>query len=67
MSTPEKQQVPQRVQHADYGPERLCNSCGEYWPDDGEFFFKGRNMCKACYYETPSAQRKLKRSAHGPH
>ncbi len=57
-----RHQVLERVRQSDYGQERLCSGCHEYWPDDSEFFFKGRSICKACYYETPSAQKKLKRS-----
>lgn len=60
--TAKSYQVLERVRQSDYGQERLCSGCHEYWPDDSEFFFKGRSICKACYYETPSAQKKLKRS-----
>ena len=39
--------------NTDLGREILCAKCGEYWPDDAEFFYqsKGRShsWCKACY------------------
>ena len=38
--------------------EKECTGCGEWWPDDGEFFFKSGNglrrlmdKCKACYID----------------
>lgn len=30
------------------GPVRRCNTCGEWWPDDIEFFAKKRRLCRAC-------------------
>ncbi|BEH14293.1 hypothetical protein [Marinobacter shengliensis] len=40
------------------GTERRCTKCGDYWPDDAEFFYtrRGRSHqpCKACYAQLPS-------------
>ena len=41
------------------GRERQCVECGEWWPDDREFFYTAggdrpralMNRCKACYLE----------------
>ena len=40
------------------GTERRCNACGEWWPLDGEFFYRHprghggfMGMCKACRAE----------------
>jgi hypothetical protein len=45
-------------------PEKFCKKCGEWWPADGEFFFRRtRNpdgldwTCRACYSEQPSVRR----------
>ncbi len=54
------------------GPERCCNKCGDWWPDDAEFFFmdkgKTRQPCKACYYQLPSviAKRERRLAAREP-
>lgn len=46
--------------NTELGTERLCSSCGEYYPFDGEFFNKNgfrqgvqqwTSKCKACYAE----------------
>lgn len=51
---------------SEVGPERKCNGCGEWWPLDGEFFyrhvygFRGfQAICKACRSERrkPEARR----------
>lgn len=38
---------------SELGREIQCAKCGEFWPDDPEFFYqsKGRShsWCKACY------------------
>lgn len=40
------------------GTERRCNSCGEYWPLDGEFYHRNSKgiggflgTCRACFAE----------------
>lgn len=44
-----------RFQAMPYGMEKLCSKCGEYWPDDSEFFYikrgKTASQCKACENE----------------
>jgi hypothetical protein len=52
------------VMETELGLERLCTKCGDYWPEDREFWFIGNRKnqnkpciqqpCKACYYELPS-------------
>jgi hypothetical protein len=43
------------------GPLRYCRKCGEWWPDDAEFFFidpktgHGLPPCKACREESRDA------------
>lgn len=50
-----------RLIDTELGRERLCSACGEYWPDDAEFFFLTRGKptgnCKACFYEKHEASR----------
>lgn len=48
--------------------EKVCISCQESLPADTEFFFRDkrqadglRTICKACYNELPSVQRRNKR------
>ena len=39
------------------GIEKRCTKCGEFWPEDKEFFFYHHSdncyyaECRACYYE----------------
>jgi hypothetical protein len=33
------------------GSVRLCDKCGEWWPDDNEFWPPSRRACRACIYE----------------
>ncbi|MGQ7300607.1 hypothetical protein [Marinobacter nauticus] len=44
--------------HTELGKERCCTKCGDYWPEDSEFFYSSRGViqqpCKACYAELPS-------------
>jgi len=52
------------------GTERRCTKCGDYWPDDAEFFYTSRGKtqqpCKACYAQLPSrVARKERAAAHG--
>lgn len=53
------------------GRERCCSRCGEWWPDDREFYYMSRGKtvppCKACYAELPSvlAKRDRRRQAQG--
>jgi hypothetical protein len=52
------------VMETELGLERRCTKCGDYWPEDREFWFIGNRKdqkkpciqqpCKACYYELPS-------------
>lgn len=52
------------------GPERQCGKCGEFWPDDREFFYmqsgKIRQPCKACYEALPSVIAKRARQRKHP-
>ncbi|MDM8181279.1 hypothetical protein [Marinobacter salarius] len=47
-----------KTKDTELGTERRCTRCGEYWPDDAEFFYtkKGKTQqpCKACYAHLPS-------------
>ena len=49
----------------DLGTEVKCAKCGEFWPEDEEFFFfnKGRphSWCKACYRNDPKIVAKNER------
>ena len=50
------------VRTTDYGKERLCAKCKEWWPADGEFFHTTpggllRSWCKAFVIETTLAKR----------
>ena len=45
-----------KLREADYGPEKLCTACNEWWPADLEFFSADPGgagglfyCCKACY------------------
>lgn len=49
--------------------DKFCSGCQEYYPADTEFFYRDRresdglrSICKACYSELPSVQ---KRQAKG--
>ncbi|KMQ74026.1 hypothetical protein [Marinobacter subterrani] len=48
----------QRIRVTELGQERQCTKCGDYWPDDAEFYYRknGRSAqpCKACYAQLPS-------------
>lgn len=50
-----------RLIDTELGQERLCSACGEYWPNDAEFFYltRGKPMgnCKACFEEKHKAKR----------
>lgn len=58
------------------GTERYCRGCDEWWPDDAEFWYLGREQrCKAChaaavrryrerYPERPAASSKRWREAN---
>lgn len=46
-------------------PEMQCRKCKEWWPADHEFYHKDKRaayglspVCKACYAEYPSQQRR---------
>ncbi len=60
----------QQFRETELGRERMCSQCGEYWPDDGEFFYTKRGKtaqpCKACYeqiYRPRKRLAKLRRAA----
>lgn len=41
------------MRDTEFGPEKFCNQCQEWWPATDEFFFKSskgylRSPCKAC-------------------
>lgn len=45
--------------------EKLCSGCKESYPADAEFFYRDRresdglrSICKACYSELPSVQKR---------
>mgnify|MGYP007064146173 CR=1 FL=1 len=47
--------------------EKCCSSCQESYPADTEFFYRDsrerdglRSICKACYSELPSVQKRRK-------
>ncbi len=46
------------TRETELGTERRCNACREWWPLDGEFFYRQPNgfrgfqgICKACKAE----------------
>lgn len=47
------------------GTEIRCAACGEFWPEDREFFFisggKVHSWCKACYRADPNTIAKTQR------
>lgn len=47
-----------KLKRTELGTERRCSKCGEFWPEDNEFFYtsggKIQQPCKACYVELPS-------------
>lgn len=50
--------------------EKTCTKCKEQLPADREFFYGDRgekdglrSICKACYHELPSIQRRDRRAA----
>ena len=47
------------------GTEIKCSKCGEFWPEDNEFFFysggKPHSWCKACYRNDPKMVAKKER------
>jgi len=49
-----------RTKTTELGTERRCTKCGDFWPDDAEFFYtkngKTQQPCKACYAQLPSRQ-----------
>lgn len=51
---------------ADYGPEKRCTRCDEWWPADSEFFPRYpsgnlRGICRACAL---AADRKRQEARH---
>lgn len=55
MSTQPNPQQP-RLRQTEYGPEKRCTRCDEWWPADSEFFHirLGQliSACKACCNES---------------
>jgi hypothetical protein len=43
------------------GEVRLCPRCGEWWPDDDEFYAPGLDVCRACYSEATRTVREHRR------
>lgn len=49
------------------GPVRLCSSCGEWWPDDEEFYYRplgsyhAKRQCRACIIEKRVEWRQIHR------
>lgn len=46
------------LMNTELGTERRCNSCGEFWPLDGEFYHRNPKgiggflgTCRACFAE----------------
>lgn len=58
-----------RLRQADYGTEKQCSVCGEWWPADPEFFgLSGgylRGFCKACRYEQEARLRERNKQRAG--
>ena len=56
-------EIQQKFIFTGLGKEKLCKKCGEYWPADEEFFFKGNDSdglhswCKACVINNKRIQR----------
>ena len=57
---------------ADYGPEKYCPRCDEWWPADDEFFARYpsgnlRSICRACCLAADRARKQQEaRHAHQP-
>jgi hypothetical protein len=47
--------------------ERLCPSCGDWWPDDEEFYHPGQVICIACELEPIERRRATLREAQRRH
>jgi hypothetical protein len=49
------------------GQEVKCSCCGEFWPEDSEFYFmqhgKAHSWCKACYRSDDKVLAKVERWA----
>ena len=47
------------------GTELRCACCGEFWPEDPDFFFFAKGVphswCKACYRSNPKTIEKVQR------
>jgi hypothetical protein len=51
----------------DAGSEIQCAKCGEFWPEEPEFYFFSKaagahSWCKACYKENPKIVAKTQRA-----
>ena len=52
------------------GPQWVCISCGEAWPDDPEFYAISRHSgrlsdrCRACTYKPKSPERRARFAAY---
>ena len=40
--------IDRRLVDEELGPLRLCPRCGDWWPDDREFFSQSAVVCIAC-------------------
>ena len=53
------------------GVQRRCPRCGEFWPEDHEFFYPARRggfqaYCKACWHERSAAAYIARRAQRDP-
>lgn len=57
------------MRHRQVDPElgtvRRCPTCGEWWPDDAEFYYPNRNgwQCRACWSERHARQYRERKAA----
>jgi hypothetical protein len=45
------------------GALRRCPGCGDWWPDDEDFYSPGARRCRACVYESTARRRDRVREA----
>lgn len=49
-----------RLMDPELGDVRLCPKCGEWWPDDGEFYGPKAGACRACEAEVRAIRRRFR-------
>jgi len=66
----ESSRLAPKLRMTEYGPEKLCTRCNEWWPADEEFFAPDAqgsgqlfHYCRACRVEWQRSQRDKKRAA----